>query len=74
MVQSLIFAIAAPYFTRYQVRYLGLLENIKVRRAGYAFRLEYDKFLERYKMLSKVTWPVWKGSPREGCKHASYCT
>ena len=54
---------------QHQVRYLGLLENIKVRRAGYAFRLEYEKFLERYKMLSAITWPVWKGSPREGCKH-----
>eukprot|EP00039_Didymoeca_costata_P008037 m.107235 g.107235 ORF g.107235 m.107235 type:complete len:1313 (+) comp13919_c0_seq1:97-4035(+) len=55
--------------TRHQVRYLGLLENIKVRRAGYAFRMEYPKFLDRYKMLCGVTWPVWKGSPRDGVKH-----
>jgi myosin-1 len=40
-----------------QVFYLGLLENIRVRRAGFAYRLTYDKFLHRYKCLSKKTWP-----------------
>jgi myosin-1 len=42
---------------RHQVRYLGLLENVRVRRAGFAFRQEYDRFLWRYKMTSKDTWP-----------------
>ncbi|KAG8585671.1 hypothetical protein GDO81_005104 [Engystomops pustulosus] len=41
-----------------QVRYLGLLENVRVRRAGYAYRQEYGSFLNRYKMLSKQTWPM----------------
>uniref|UniRef100_A0A671SY40 Unconventional myosin-Ib n=1 Tax=Sinocyclocheilus anshuiensis TaxID=1608454 RepID=A0A671SY40_9TELE len=45
----------------HQVRYLGLLENVRVRRAGYAFRQAYDPCLERYKMLCKQTWPHWKG-------------
>ena len=54
---------------RHQVRYLGLLENLRVRRAGYAFRMEYDKFLQRYKMLTKLTWPNFKGNPRDGAKH-----
>ncbi|XP_053311684.1 unconventional myosin-Ia isoform X2 [Spea bombifrons] len=49
-----------------QVRYLGLLENVRVRRAGYAYRQEYKSFLERYKMLSKQTWPQWNGEPRAG--------
>jgi myosin-1 len=30
-----------------QVQYLGLLENIKVRRAGYAYRNEFDAFVKR---------------------------
>ena len=51
-----------------QVRYLGLLENIRVKRAGYAFRLEYKKFLERYKMLCPATWPVYKQGARQGAK------
>lgn len=42
----------------HQVKYLGLLENVKVRRAGYAFRRKYDLFVRRYKMLSQQTWPV----------------
>uniref|UniRef100_A0A671SY71 Unconventional myosin-Ib-like n=1 Tax=Sinocyclocheilus anshuiensis TaxID=1608454 RepID=A0A671SY71_9TELE len=50
----------------HQVRYLGLLENVRVRRAGYAFRQAYDPCLERYKMLCKQTWPHWKGPAREG--------
>uniref|UniRef100_A0AAQ4R5Q2 Unconventional myosin-Ib n=1 Tax=Gasterosteus aculeatus aculeatus TaxID=481459 RepID=A0AAQ4R5Q2_GASAC len=50
----------------HQVRYLGLMENVRVRRAGYAFRQAYEPCLERYKMLCKRTWPHWKGPAREG--------
>ena len=32
----------------HQVRYLGLVENILVRRAGFAYRQRYDKFLKRF--------------------------
>ncbi|XP_016021298.2 unconventional myosin-Ia [Rousettus aegyptiacus] len=49
-----------------QVRYLGLLENVRVRRAGYAFRQGYRPFLERYRLLSRSTWPWWNGGDREG--------
>ncbi|XP_055005162.1 unconventional myosin-Ib isoform X2 [Boleophthalmus pectinirostris] len=51
---------------RHQVRYLGLMENVRVRRAGYAFRQPYEPCLERYKMLCKRTWPHWRGPAREG--------
>ncbi|XP_042281685.1 unconventional myosin-Ib isoform X1 [Thunnus albacares] len=51
---------------RHQVRYLGLMENVRVRRAGYAFRQAYEPCLERYKMLCKKTWPHWRGPAREG--------
>ncbi|XP_069081974.1 unconventional myosin-Ib isoform X1 [Pleurodeles waltl] len=61
---------AAHIFTdalvRHQVRYLGLLENVRVRRAGYAFRQPYEPCLERYKMLCKQTWPHWRGPARNG--------
>ncbi|NXW67343.1 MYO1B protein, partial [Hirundo rustica] len=50
----------------HQIRYLGLLENVRVRRAGYAFRQPYEACLERYKMLCKQTWPHWKGPARAG--------
>jgi myosin-1 len=42
---------------RHQVRYLGLLENVRVRRAGFANRQTYERFYARYKMLCKETWP-----------------
>lgn len=35
-----------------QIQYLGLLENIKVRRAGYAYRVPFDEFLSKYKACS----------------------
>ncbi|XP_031714131.1 unconventional myosin-Ib isoform X2 [Anarrhichthys ocellatus] len=50
----------------HQVRYLGLMENVRVRRAGYAFRQAYEPCLERYKMLCKQTWPHWRGPARKG--------
>lgn len=53
----------------HQVQYLGLLENINVRRAGFAFRQDYDRFLTRYKYLSRSTFPrEWRGSDKDGCK------
>lgn len=35
----------------HQVRYLGLVENILVRRAGFAHRQKYDRFLKRYHII-----------------------
>jgi myosin-1 len=42
---------------RHQIRYLGLLENVRVRRAGFAYRSEYARFVGRYKMLGDKSWP-----------------
>ncbi|XP_060583584.1 unconventional myosin-Ia-like isoform X6 [Ruditapes philippinarum] len=53
---------------KHQVRYLGLMENIRVKRAGYAYRQVYDQFLYRYKMLADETWPSWHGDAKEGVK------
>jgi myosin I len=53
----------------HQCKYLGLLENIKVRRAGFAYRQEFYKFLNRFQLLSSKTWPAeWRGSDKSGCK------
>ncbi|XP_022087036.1 unconventional myosin-Ib-like [Acanthaster planci] len=53
---------------RHQVRYLGLMENVRVRRAGYAFRQPYEAFLKRYKMLCPSTWPNWRKQPQDGVR------
>jgi len=52
----------------HQISYLGLLENVRVRRAGFAFRQEYTRFLQRYKMLCDRTWPNYRGSEQDGVK------
>ena len=50
----------------HQVVYLGLKENIRVRRAGFAFRRPFEKFLRRYAILTQQTFPTWRGAPRDG--------
>ncbi|XP_070691108.1 myosin IEb [Pempheris klunzingeri] len=54
---------------RHQVEYLGLRENIRVRRAGYAYRRVFNKFLQRYAILTRETWPRWRGEERQGVLH-----
>ncbi|XP_078007363.1 unconventional myosin-Ie isoform X2 [Phascolarctos cinereus] len=54
---------------KHQVEYLGLKENIRVRRAGYAYRRVFQKFLQRYAILTKATWPSWKGDEKQGVLH-----
>jgi myosin-1 len=48
-------------------RYLGLVENVRVRRAGYCFRESHKDFFWRYKCLSEKTYPRWGQSDIEGC-------
>ncbi|OXA64664.1 Unconventional myosin-Ie [Folsomia candida] len=60
---------------RHQVEYLGLKENVRVRRAGFAYRRVFQKFLQRYAILCNETWPAWRGQPQEGIERimaASY--
>ncbi|XP_070689239.1 unconventional myosin-Ih [Pempheris klunzingeri] len=51
---------------RHQVKYLGLMEHLRVRRAGFAYRRKFDVFLKRYKPLCPATWPHWRGVPADG--------
>ncbi|XP_061923890.1 unconventional myosin-Ic-like isoform X1 [Entelurus aequoreus] len=61
---------------RHQVKYLGLMENLRVRRAGFAYRRRYEVFLQRYKSLCPETWPNWEGKLSDGVatlvKHLGY--
>lgn len=53
---------------KHQVRYLNLVETVRVRRAGFCNRQLYTRFVARYKMVSAETWPRWHGTPKDGCK------
>ncbi|KAL5007010.1 hypothetical protein ScPMuIL_015816, partial [Solemya velum] len=53
---------------QHQVLYLGLLENVRVRRAGFAHRSKYERFLQRYKCLQEETWPNYRGNTMDGVK------
>lgn len=52
----------------HQVKYLGLHENVRIRRAGFAYRQTYEKFTERFYLLSSKTSYagdyIWKGDSR----------
>ena len=53
----------------HQCKYLGLPENVRVRRAGFAYRTEYHRFLERFKTLSRATYPrEWTGTDQNGAR------
>ncbi|KAK6468129.1 unconventional myosin-If-like [Huso huso] len=54
---------------KHQVEYLGLRENIRVRRAGFAYRRVFNKFMQRYAILTAETWPCWRGDERQGVQH-----
>ncbi|XP_063311934.1 unconventional myosin-If isoform X1 [Pelobates fuscus] len=54
---------------KHQVEYLGLKENIRVRRAGFAYRRVFNKFMQRYAILTQETWPRWRGDERQGVQH-----
>jgi myosin I len=39
----------------HQVKYLGLQENVRIRRAGFAYRQSFQKFVDRFYLLSSRT-------------------
>lgn len=56
----------------HQIKYLGLQENVRIRRAGFAYRQTFDKFVERFYLLSPHTSYAgdytWTGDAKSGCK------
>ncbi|BGP38773.1 class II myosin [Rhodotorula kratochvilovae] len=56
----------------HQIKYLGLQENIRVRRAGFAYRNTFEKMVERFYLLSPATSYagdyIWAGDARTGCE------
>ncbi|KDN41276.1 hypothetical protein RSAG8_07545, partial [Rhizoctonia solani AG-8 WAC10335] len=56
----------------HQIKYLGLQENIRVRRAGFAYRNTFEKMVERFYLLSPSTSYAgeytWTGDSRSGCE------
>jgi hypothetical protein len=56
----------------HQIKYLGLQENIRVRRAGFAYRAEFSKMIQRFYLLSPATSYagdyIWEGDDRSGCE------
>uniref|UniRef100_A0A7S2SEZ6 Myosin motor domain-containing protein n=1 Tax=Rhizochromulina marina TaxID=1034831 RepID=A0A7S2SEZ6_9STRA len=47
-----------PELMLHQVKYLGLTENVKVRRAGFCHRVTFERFLRRYAPICEVVWPL----------------
>ncbi|KAL4916628.1 myosin-1 [Aspergillus aurantiobrunneus] len=56
----------------HQIKYLGLQENVRIRRAGFAYRQTFDKFVERFYLLSPKTSYAgdytWTGDVETGAR------
>jgi myosin-1 len=56
----------------HQIKYLGLQENVRIRRAGFAYRQTFEKFVERFYLLSSKTSYAgdytWTGDYQSGTK------
>lgn len=56
----------------HQIKYLGLQENVRIRRAGFAYRQSFDKFVDRFFLLSPATSYAgeytWQGSFEDAVK------
>ncbi|KAJ5118070.1 Myosin-1 [Penicillium atrosanguineum] len=56
----------------HQIKYLGLQENVRIRRAGFAYRQSFDKFVERFYLLSPKTSYAgdytWTGDSESGAR------
>ena len=56
----------------HQIKYLGLQENVRIRRAGFAYRQTFEKFVERFYLLSPKTSYAgdytWTGDYLSGTK------
>ncbi|KAJ4296289.1 class II myosin [Kalmusia sp. IMI 367209] len=56
----------------HQIKYLGLQENVRIRRAGFASRQTFEKFVERFFLLSPKTGYAgeytWSGTYESGAK------
>ena len=56
----------------HQIKYLGLQENVRIRRAGFAYRSTFDRFVERFYLLSPNTSYAgdytWVGDGLSGAK------
>ena len=54
----------------HQIKYLGLQENVRIRRAGFAYRQTFEKFVERFYLLRPKTSYAgdytWTGDYRTG--------
>ncbi|XP_025078690.1 myosin-VIIa-like isoform X2 [Pomacea canaliculata] len=50
-----------------QLRYSGMMETIRIRRAGYPIRHHFDKFVDRYRLLVNGIGP----SHKEDCRQAA---
>ncbi|KAL7620512.1 class II myosin [Parahypoxylon ruwenzoriense] len=56
----------------HQIKYLGLQENVRIRRAGFAYRQSFEKFVERFFLLSPATSYAgeytWQGTEEAAVK------
>ncbi|KAI3634227.1 hypothetical protein MIR68_007831 [Amoeboaphelidium protococcarum] len=49
-----------------QIKQVGLVQTVQIRKVGYIFRQRLEVFLNKYKSLNEKTWPTYNGEVRDG--------
>uniref|UniRef100_S4RUU5 Myosin motor domain-containing protein n=1 Tax=Petromyzon marinus TaxID=7757 RepID=S4RUU5_PETMA len=56
-----------PELVRNQLRYLGILETIRIRKAGFPVRMPFDSFIRRWKCIRYAVLTESTGKGKNGC-------
>ena len=64
---------ADPKLVLHQLRYLGVLDSIRIRHSGYSYRVIYSDFYEHFIIVAPLATPRLVICPPEGSNYRALC-
>ena len=62
-----------PKLVLHQLRYLGVLDSIRIRHSGYSYRVIYSDFYEHFIIVAPLATPRLVICPPEGANYRALC-